>query len=81
MMALNDLVARYRSLAGSFGIPVALEGFALSSEEIERVFSVYEEDYHIGRFLHFSDAGDRAYSINGQRATHVAIDEEITTIL
>jgi len=42
---------------------------------------VYEEDYHIGRFLHFSDAGDRAYSINGQRATHVAIDEEITTIL
>jgi len=81
MMPLSDLVARYRSLAGAFGIPVALEGFALTRQETEGAFSAYEEDYHIGRFLHFSDSGGAAYSINGERATHVAIDEQILTIL
>jgi hypothetical protein len=81
MMSLTDLVARYRSLAGEFGIPVALSGFALSHEETERIFSAYDEDYHISRFLHFSDSGGTAYRIDGERATHVAIEAEISTIL
>ena len=81
MMPLSDLVARYKALAGEFGIPVALGGFALTWEETERVFSAYDEDYHISRFFHFSDSGRPAYTIGGERVTHVAIDAEILTIL
>jgi len=84
MMTLKELVARYKTLAGSFGIPVALTGFALTREETERIFSAYDEDYHISRFLHFSDSGVtsvEAFVIDGERATHVAIDAEISIIL
>ena len=81
MLPLSDLVARYKALAGEFGIPVALSGFALNQEETERVFSAYDEDYHISRFFHFSDSGGPAFTIDGERATHVAIDPEISTIL
>lgn len=81
MMPLGDLVARYKALAGGFGIPVALAGFALSHEETERLFSAYDEDYHISRFFQFSDAGGPAYTIDGERATHVAIDATISTVL
>ena len=84
MMPLRELVARYKSLAGEFGIPVALAGFALTREETETLFSAYDEDYHISRFLHFSDSGETSsegFVVDGERATHVAIDPEISTIL
>jgi hypothetical protein len=81
MMPLGELVARYQALAGQFGIPVALSGFALTREETERVFSAYDEDYHISRFLQFSDSGEAPFSINGEPATHISIDAEISTIL
>jgi len=82
MMSLTDLVARYRSLTGgSFGTPVALSAFALSHQETEQIFSAYDEDYHIGRFFHFSHSDGAAYVIDGERATHVAIDAEIASIL
>lgn len=82
MMPLSDLVERYRSLAGgTFGVAVALAAFALSRDETERIFSAYDEDYHISRFFHFSDSGGDAYTIDGERATHVAIDAEIASIL
>jgi len=81
MIALRELVDRYLSAADRFGVPVALSSFALSAAETERVFSSYDEDYHISRFFHFSqDAGER-FSINGFPATHVAIDAEIESIL
>jgi len=82
MMTLRELVERYRTLAGSFGEPVALTAFGLSTIETERVFSSYDEDYHISRFFHFSDAGAaERFSINGIPATHVSLDAEIETIL
>jgi hypothetical protein len=81
MMPLRELVDRYLSVAVSFGIPAALSSFALSPAETERLFSSYDEDYHISRFFHFSqDAGAR-FSINGFPATHVAIDAGIESIL
>jgi hypothetical protein len=81
MMPLRELVDRYLSVAVSFGIPVALSSFALDHSETERLFSIYDEDYHISRFFHFSqDAGER-FSIDGFPATHVAIDAEIQSIL
>jgi hypothetical protein len=81
MMPLKDLVATYRSVAGDFGKPIALSAFALSAAEVERLFSSYNEDYHISRFFDFSDAGGEQFSINGIPSTHVSIDPEIQTIL
>lgn len=81
LMSLSELVRIYRSHAGDFGQPVGLSAFALSLAETERLFSAYEEDYHIGRFFHFSESGGQKFSINGFYATHVSIDPEIETIL
>ncbi|HEX8765243.1 MAG TPA: hypothetical protein VF740_08785 [Candidatus Acidoferrum sp.] len=81
IMSLSELVRHYRSQAGEFGRPVALSAFPLDQGEIERLFSSYDEDYHISRFFHFSEADGQEFLINGVPATHVAIDAEITTIL
>jgi hypothetical protein len=81
MMPLRELVDRYLSAATSFGIPVALSSFALGHAETERLFSGYEEDYHISRFLHFSLDKGAQFSINGFPATHVSIDAEVQSIL
>ena len=81
MMSLKQLVANYRTLAGEFGKPVALSAFALSIAETERLFSSYDEDYHISRFFHFTEIVGQAFSIDGIPATHVSIDPEIETIL
>jgi hypothetical protein len=81
MMSLQQLVANYGTLAGDFGKPVALSAFALTAAETERLFSSYDEDYHISRFFDFSESTGEQYSINGIPATHVSIDAEIQTIL
>jgi hypothetical protein len=80
-MSLRELVDRYLSAAVSFGIPVALSSFALGHSETERLFSGYDEDYHISRFFHFSQDAGTQFSINGFPATHVSIDPEIQSIL
>jgi hypothetical protein len=81
MMSLRELVDRYLSVAGGFGIPAALSSFALSTAETERLFSSYDEDYHISRFFHFSQNAGTPFSIDGFPATHVVIDAEIESIL
>ena len=81
MMTLGDLVRLYRSRAGKFGEPVALSAFGLTKAETERLFSGYDEDYHISRFFQFSETTGDKFSINGIPATHVTIDAEIQTIL
>lgn len=81
MMPLSDLVSRYRTLAGEFGLPIPLSAFQLDPVETERLFSGYDEDYHISRFFHFSQVSGPAYSINGFEQTHISIDEEIQSIL
>ena len=81
MMPLRDLVRLYHSHAGSFGVPVALSAFGLTNTETERLFSGYDEDYHISRFFHFSEAKGEKFSINGFPATHVSLDAEIESIL
>jgi hypothetical protein len=80
-MSLSELVRHYRSQAGEFGRPVALSAFPLDHGEIERLFSSYDEDYHISRFFHFTAGDGQKFSINGVSATHVSIDSEIETIL
>lgn len=81
MMPLPDLVSLYLSKAGEFGKPVALSAFKLSAAETERLFSSFDEDYHISRFFHFSEAAGQKFSINGIPATHVFLDAEIRSIL
>lgn len=81
MMPLPELVDRYRSLAGEFGKPVPLTAFQLSPAETERIFSGYDEDYHISRFFHFTQSSGTRFSINGIPVTHVSLDDEIASIL
>jgi hypothetical protein len=80
-MSLSELVSLYRSRSGDFGRPVALSEFSLSPAETERLFSDYDEDYHISRFFHFTEGSGQKFSINGFSATHLSIDAEIQTIL
>jgi hypothetical protein len=81
MMTLHELVNKYKVLAGEFGKPLALSAFGLTRAETERLFSGYDEDYHISRFFHFTQVDGETFSINGIPATHVSIDTEIGTIL
>jgi hypothetical protein len=81
MMPLRELVDRYLSTAGNFGNAASLSSFGFNQSETERLFSSYDEDYHISRFFHFSQEEGAALSINGFPATHVAIDAEIRSIL
>ena len=81
MLPLKKLVERYLALAGRYGNPVPLTAFDLSRDEIERLFSSYDEDYHISRFFHFFEAGGTQFSISGEPVTHVSLDPEIKTIL
>jgi hypothetical protein len=80
MMSLQELYRLYTTIAAKPGEPVPLSAFKLSKEEIEKLFSIFDEDYHISRFFHFSDVNAEKYSINGESATHVAIDVEISSI-
>lgn len=80
-MPLRDLVCLYRSHARNFGETVALSAFGLTNAETERLFSGYDEDYHISRFFHFSDAGGTRFLISGEPVSHVALDAEIESIL
>jgi hypothetical protein len=80
-MTLRQLVDLYLALAGEFGSSVELSAFQLSPAEIVRLFSSYDEDYHISRFFHFAESDGVKFSINGIPATHVSIDPEINSIL
>jgi hypothetical protein len=80
-MQLRELVERYRQLAGGYGKPVALAAFGWSRKETERIFGIFDEDYHISRFFHFTNAGGEMYQINGFPQTHIALDAEIEGVL
>lgn len=81
-MQLRDVVKKYLAVGGGFGRSVALADFGQDSG---RLFSAFDEDYHISRFFHFERAGNPTASsatlINGFEYTHVSIDAEIHTIL
>ena len=81
MVALKEVVAKYLELAGEYGRPLPLADFGLSCDETEQTFSAFDEDYHISRYIQFSDAEGEAFAINGFLHTHVVIGEEIRTIL
>ncbi|MGA2419976.1 MAG: hypothetical protein ABSG69_07810 [Candidatus Acidiferrum sp.] len=81
IMPLRLLVERYLALAGAFGTPVALSSFGLSAPQTEKVFSGYDEDYHISRFFRFSNSDGVSYNVDKEPATHITISAEIRSIL
>lgn len=80
-MTLPQLVDLYLAHAIEFGNSIPLSSFGLSVADTQRVFSAFDEDYHISRFFHFSDQDGIAISINGVPATHISLDPEIRSIL
>jgi hypothetical protein len=84
-LKLPDVVAKYFSIAGGYGPPVALSSLGFSRQEIEETFSGFDEDYHISRFFQFSRGEGTEYLaeylIGGFPQTHVAIDAGVQSIL
>jgi hypothetical protein len=80
-MTLKEIVEKYLSIAGGFTFLAPLSDFGMERSEVERIFGSFDEDYHISRFLHFSQVSGTAFKINGFEQTHIAIDEEIQSIL
>jgi hypothetical protein len=78
---LRDVVEKYLAVAGGYGKEVPISALGLSREEVEDVFSAFDEDYQIGRFFHFRQATGQAYTIDGFDQTHVSIDAAIQSIL
>jgi len=80
-MELKELVQKYLAAAGGYDRSVPFSDLGLSREEIEEVFSSFDEDYHISRFFHLACAAGANYQINGFPQTHVSIDADIQSIL
>ena len=80
-MSLRELMEKYVAAAGGYGKSIAIGSLGLSRGETERVFDVLDEDYHISRYFHFSNAVGASFQINGFPQTHISIDAEIQSIL
>jgi len=81
VMTLREIVEKYLAIAGGFSFLAPLERFGMKREEVERVFGSFDEDYHISRYIHFTQVSGPAFTVNGFEQTHVSMDEEIQTIL
>jgi len=80
-MRFRELIEKYLQLGGGYGRPVALAAFGLTRAELEKVFDILDEDYHISRFFHFSNQAGESFNINGFPQTHITIDAEIQETL
>jgi len=78
---LRQIVERYLALAGGFGPAVPLGLFGFEEQETARLFSAFDEDYQVSRYMKFSRQAGAEFSINGFPQTHVALDEEIRNLL
>lgn len=81
MSELRQIVDRYLALAGAFGAAVPLESLGFGGEVTTRLFSAFDEDYQISRFMKFSRQSGAEFSINGFPQTHVALEEGIRALL
>jgi hypothetical protein len=80
-MTLHQIVEKYLAIAGGFAFLAPLADFGMERSEVERTFGAFDEDYHISRYLHFSQVSGPAYIINGFEQTHISIDAEIQATL
>lgn len=90
-MDLRSVIRRYLEAAGGFDRPLHLSQFGFSKEETERIFSAWDEDYQISRFMLLSCERDealnelpsdvRVYMINGFEVSHISFREGIQQLL
>ena len=80
-MNLREIVEKYLGIAGGFAFLAPLADFGLDRNDVERIFGALDEDYHISRYLHFSQVSGPAYTINGFDQTHISIDAEIQSVM
>jgi hypothetical protein len=90
-MDLRTAVRIYLDASGGHDQPLHLSRFGLSKEETERIFSAWDEDYQISRFMLLSRERDealneflpeaRVYLINGFEVSHVSFREGIQQLL
>lgn len=80
-MTLGEAIDKYLAAAGGYGKSVALGTLGPSHDEVERSFSLFDEDYHISRFMHMRNDSGEKFQINGFPQTHVSIDADIQSIL
>jgi hypothetical protein len=88
---LAAAVKKYLEITGGFDRPLHLSRFGLSHADTEKIFSAWDEDYQISRYLQFShtsdeapapDAADlRVFAINGHESTHVSFRADIRRLL
>jgi hypothetical protein len=78
---LKQVVEKYLAAAGGYGHEVPISTLGFSREEVEDVFSAFDEDYHIGRFFHFRLGDGDSYTVDGFPQTHVSIDPGVQSIL
>ena len=81
-MDLAAVVKTYLELTGGFDLSLHLSQLGLPRPEVERLFSAWDEDYQISRFMLLSRVGDeelgafppdqRVFSINNYEYTHLS---------
>lgn len=86
-MDLATLVKKYLELSGGFDRPLHLSCLGLSRPEIENLFSQWDEDYQISRYMLLSREKDesltsipeseRVFLVNGFECSHVTFNQNI----
>jgi hypothetical protein len=90
-MDLASMVKKYLELSGGFERPLHLSRLGLSKPEIEKLFSQWDEDYQISRFMILSRENDgalsafpedeRVFLVNGFEYSHVRFNQNIQELL
>ncbi|HEV2352282.1 MAG TPA: hypothetical protein VG028_20810 [Terriglobia bacterium] len=90
-MELATLVKRYLELSGGFDLPLHLSRIGLSRPEIEKLFSQWDEDYQISRYMFLSREKDeslssfpeneRVFLVNAFECSHVTFNQNIQELL
>ena len=90
-MDLAGVVKKYLELSGGFDRPLHLSRLGLSKPEIEKLFSQWDEDYQISRFMNLSREKDEALSafpkservflVNRFEYSHVTFNQNIQELL
>jgi hypothetical protein len=90
-MDLATLVKKYLELSGGFDRPLHLSRLGLSRPEIQKLFSQWDEDYQISRYMFLSREKDeslssypeneRVFLVNGFESSHVTFNQNIQDLL
>jgi len=89
-MELGEAVSLYRKVTGGYGRSMDLAAFGLSRNETENIFSVWDEDYQISRFMEltleasnlaFQEPSSQPYAVNGFECSHVRFHADIERML